>query len=295
MAKSNPCGTLGIGILKWHSVWPPTSIFFSVQADLKSSDIVLEIGPGTGNLTMKLLAVAKKVIAIEVDPRMVAELQKRVAGTEYKNKLEIIFGDAIKTEFPYFDICVANTPYQISSPLTFKLLAHRPLFREALLMFQREFALRLVAEPNDPLYCRLSVNTQLLCKPSHVMKVGKNNFRPPPKVESSIIRLKPHNPPPPINFMEWDGLMRLTFSRKNKTMGGIFKKDSVIQMLTANYKTYCSLHNIALPEDENFDLKPKILEILERSGFTDYRSNKMDLNDFMKLLAAFNEENIHFA
>lgn len=266
-----------------------------VQADIKSSDIVLEIGPGTGNLTMKLLAVAKKVIAIEVDPRMVAELQKRVAGTEYKNKLEIIFGDAIKTEFPYFDICVANTPYQISSPLTFKLLAHRPLFREALLMFQREFALRLVAEPNDPLYCRLSVNTQLLCKPSHVMKVGKNNFRPPPKVESSIIRLKPHNPPPPINFMEWDGLMRLTFSRKNKTMGGIFKKDSVIQMLTANYKTYCSLHNIALPEDETFDLKPKILEILERSGFTDYRSNKMDLNDFMKLLAAFNEENIHFA
>lgn len=273
----------------------PSPPFPSLQADLKSSDIVLEIGPGTGNLTMKLLAVAKKVIAIEVDPRMVAELQKRVAGTEYKNKLEIIFGDAIKTEFPYFDICVANTPYQISSPLTFKLLAHRPLFREALLMFQREFALRLVAEPSDPLYCRLSVNTQLLCKPSHVMKVGKNNFRPPPKVESSIIRLKPHNPPPPINFMEWDGLMRLTFSRKNKTMGGIFKKDSVIQMLTANYKTYCSLHNIALPEDENFDLKPKILEILERSGFTDHRSNKMDLNEFMKLLAAFNEENIHFA
>lgn len=255
----------------------------------------MEIGPGTGNLTMKLLAVAKKVIAIEVDPRMVAELQKRVAGTEYKNKLEIIYGDAIKTEFPYFDICVANTPYQISSPLTFKLLAHRPLFREAILMFQREFALRLIAEPNDPLYCRLSVNTQLLCKPSHVMKVGKNNFRPPPKVESSIIRLKPHNPPPPINFMEWDGLMRLTFSRKNKTMGGIFKKDNVVQMLTANYKTYCSLHNIALPEEEDFNLKPKILEILERTGFMDYRSNKMDLNDFMKLLAAFNEENIHFA
>jgi len=254
----------------------------------------LEIGPGTGNLTMKLLAVAKKVIAIEVDPRMVAELQKRVAGTEYKNKLEIIFGDAIKTEFPYFDICVANTPYQISSPLTFKLLSHRPLFREALLMFQREFALRLIAEPNDPLYCRLSVNTQLLCKPTHVMKVGKNNFRPPPKVESSIIRLKPHNPPPAINFMEWDGLVRLTFSRKNKTMGGIFKKDSVVQMLTENYKTYCSLHNIALPE-ELPSLKPKILEILERTGFAEMRSNKMDINEFMKLLAAFNEENIHFA
>lgn len=243
---------------------------------------------------MRLLAVAKKVIAIEVDPRMVAELQKRVAGTPYKNKLEIIFGDAIKTEFPPFDVCVANTPYQISSPLVFKLLAHRPLFRDALLMFQREFALRLVAEPNDPLYCRLSVNTQLLCKATHVMKVGKNNFRPPPKVESSIVRLKPHDPPPPVNFLEWDGLLRLTFSRKNKTMHSIFKHDNVIQLLSDNYKTYCALNNIALPEDMP-SLKPKILEIVEKTGYSETRSQKMDINDFLRLLTAFNEENFHFS
>jgi 18S rRNA (adenine1779-N6/adenine1780-N6)-dimethyltransferase len=110
-------------------------------------------------------------------------------------------------------------------------------------MFQREFAMRLVAQPGDPLYCRLSINTQLLAKVSHVMKVGKNNFRPPPKVESSIVRIKPLSPPPPVNFVEWDGLARLTFSRKNKTMGGIFKKDSVTEMLTTNYKTFLSLNN----------------------------------------------------
>ena len=67
-------------------------------------------------------------------------------------------------------------------------------------MFQREFALRLVAQPGDELYCRLSVNTQLLAKVTHVMKVGRNNFRPPPKVESSVVRIEPINPPPPINF-----------------------------------------------------------------------------------------------
>jgi 18S rRNA (adenine1779-N6/adenine1780-N6)-dimethyltransferase len=111
-------------------------------------------------------------------------------------------------------------------------------------MFQREFAMRLVAQPNDPLYCRLSINTQLLSKVSHVMKVGKNNFRPPPKVESSIVRIKPLNPPPPINFVEWDGMVRLCFSRKNKTMGAIFKKESVCELLMQNYKTYCSLNNI---------------------------------------------------
>lgn len=254
----------------------------------------MEIGPGTGNLTMKLLPLVNKVIAIEVDPRMVAELQKRISGSDYKNKLEIIYGDAIKTEFPYFDVCVANTPYQISSPLTFKLLAHRPIFREALLMFQREFALRLVAQPSDPLYCRLSVNTQLLCKPTHVMKVGKNNFRPPPKVESSIIRLKPHNPPPPIDFLEWDGLLRIVFSRKNKTMAGIFKKQSVIDMITLNYKTYCSIHEIELP-DPLPNLKEKILEIIDNNKFTEMRSNKMEIDDFLRLLDAFNSQNIHFS
>ena len=138
----------------------------------------------------------------------------------------MLVGDAIKSDLPFFDVCVANVPYQISSPLVFKLLLHRPFFRCAVLMFQvrlhhlfmasirwhsihfnlqREFAQRLVAQPGDKLYCRLSINTQLLARVDHLMKVGKNNFRPPPKVESSVVRIEPRNPPPPINFREWDG------------------------------------------------------------------------------------------
>lgn len=111
-------------------------------------------------------------------------------------------------------------------------------------MFQREFAQRLVAEPNTEQYCRLSVNAQLLAKVSHVMKVGKNNFRPPPKVESDIVRIKPHNPPPPVNFKEWDSLVKLCFSRKNKTLRAIFKKDSAIKTITENYKTWCALNDV---------------------------------------------------
>ena len=153
---------------------------------------------------------------------------------------------------------------QISSPFVFKLLLHRPLFRSAVLMFQREFAQRLVAQPGDKLYCRLSINTQLLARVEHIMKVGKNNFRPPPKVESSVVRIEPKNPPPAINYkvspwfflssffhtafpshtvpfrrnwlkflffscfspvfvQEWDGLVRIAFVRKNKTLGAGFK------------------------------------------------------------------------
>jgi len=65
--------------------------------------------------------------------------------------------------------------------------------------------------------------------------VSKNNFTPPPKVESSIIRLAPRNPPPKINFIEWDGLLRICFIRKNKTLGAIFKIKSVLQVLANNY------------------------------------------------------------
>ncbi len=89
----------------------------------------------------------------------------------YDDFMQVIQGDILKTELPYFDVCVANIPYQISSAIVFKLLFHRPLFRFAVIMFQKEFAQRLVAKPGDALFCRLSVNTQLLARVSHLLKV----------------------------------------------------------------------------------------------------------------------------
>lgn len=111
-------------------------------------------------------------------------------------------------------------------------------------MFQREFAERLVAKAGDKDYCRLSVNTQLLARVDMLMKVGKNNFRPPPKVESNVVRLEPRNPPPAINYQEWDGLTRIAFVRKNKTLSAAFKQSSVTAVMEKNYKLHCSLHNI---------------------------------------------------
>nr|CAG4644924.1 EOG090X08Z3 [Leptodora kindtii] len=255
------------------------------KAALRSTDTVLEIGPGTGNMTVKLLEKSKRVVACEVDPRMVAELQKRVQGTPFQPKLHIMVGDVLKTELPFFDVCVANMPYQISSPFVFKLLLHRPMFRCALLMFQREFAQRLVAKPGDKLYCRLSVNTQLLAKVDHVLKVGKNNFRPPPKVESSVVRIEPKNPPPPINFCEWDGLVRIAFLRKNATMSASFKHTSVITVIEKNYRTHASLHNIEVPENYNF--KEKVESILVENGFDQKRARTMDMDDFIGYCSCF--------
>ncbi|PAN04304.1 hypothetical protein PAHAL_1G056600 [Panicum hallii] len=212
------------------------------KAGLKPTDTVLEIGPGTGNLTKRLLeAGVKAVVAVELDPRMVLELNRRFQGHPLSSRLKVIQGDVLKCDLPYFDICVANIPYQISSPLTFKLLSHRPIFRCAVIMFQREFAMRLVAQPGDSLYCRLSVNVQLLSRVSHLLKVGRNNFRPPPKVDSSVVRIEPRKPLPPVSFKEWDGLVRICFNRKNKTLGSIFKQKRVLELLEKNYKTMQSL------------------------------------------------------
>lgn len=263
------------------------------KAGLHPTDVVLEIGPGTGNLTNKLLEKVKKVIACEIDCRLVAELQKRVQGSPFQSKLQIIIGDVLKTDLPFFNVCVANLPYQISSPLIFKLLLHRPFFRCAILMFQREFALRLVAQPGDKLYCRLSINTQLLARVDHLMKVGKNNFRPPPKVESSVVRLEPKNPPPPINFQEWDGLVRVAFIRKNKTLAAVFKQTLVLEMLEKNYRTHCSVKNVTIPDD--FDIKEKVQQILEENSFAEKRARHMGIDDFLSLLHAFNSNGLHFA
>jgi 18S rRNA (adenine1779-N6/adenine1780-N6)-dimethyltransferase len=115
---------------------------------------------------------------------------------------------------PRIDNVLSNTPYQISSPLIFKILSMPNPPRVATLMLQREFALRLVARPGDSLRCRLSVNVQKWAKVTHLMKVSAKNFNPPPKVESSVVRIEPKlgSERPTIDYNEWDGLLRSEFT-----------------------------------------------------------------------------------
>ncbi|KAK4330405.1 Dimethyladenosine transferase [Rhodotorula toruloides] len=263
------------------------------KANLRPSDVVLEVGPGTGNLTVRILEKCKQCTAVEMDPRMAAELTKRVQGKPEQRKLNIIVGDFVKTDLPYFDVCISNTPYQISSPIVFKLLSQRPIFRVAILMFQREFAMRLVARPGDSLWNRLSVNVQLYAKVDHIMKVGRNNFRPPPLVESSVVRIVPLDPPPPVAFAEFDGLTRIAFSRKNKVIRANFQAKGVEQMLEANYKALCAQQEKMIPDD--FDVGKLLDQVLTESGFAESRASKMDVDDFLKLLTCFHKHGMHFA
>ena len=224
----------------------------------------------------------------------IREVLKRVEGTANETNLQVIQGDVLKVELPYFDVCVANLPYQISSPFLFKMLSHRPVFRCAVIMFQLEFAQRLTAKPGDEMYCRLSVNTQLLAKVENVLKVGKANFRPPPKVDSLVVRIEIRNPPPPVNFTEWDGLVRLLFNRKHKTIRALLSTKSTLLMIEENYKTQLSLKNIPLP-DPLPDMKKLVEDVLVSESCAEKRSATMDINEILSLLAAFNAQGIHFS
>lgn len=273
------------------------------KANLKPTDSVLEVGPGTGNLTVRILEKVKHVTAVEMDPRMAAELIKRVQGTPEQRKLDITIGDFVKAELPYFDVCISNTPYQISSPLVFRLLSHRPLPRVAILMFQREFALRLTAVPGTEFWSRLSANVQLYAKVDHIMKVAKNNFRPAPNVESSVVRITPISPPPPVRFEEFDGLTRILFTRRNKTCRANFGASGVDKMMRDTWlqwkreqKAIQGQSGMEVDRDEeDVDVKEAIEEILKETEFSDVRPAKMSVDDLLKLLSAFHAKGFHFA
>lgn len=108
-----------------------------------------------------------------------------------------------------------------------------------------------------------------------------------------MVRIKPLNPPPPVNFLEWDGLVRLAFQRKNKQLSSLFTTKTVLQMLEANYRTASAERGEAVPED--LDMKALVLQVLTDSGMVEERSSKLAITDFLKLLTAFNEKGIHFA
>ncbi|KAF2687660.1 dimethyladenosine transferase [Lentithecium fluviatile CBS 122367] len=262
------------------------------KAALKQSDHVLEVGPGTGNLTVLILKKAKAVTAVEMDPRMAAEVTKRVQGTPEGKRLKVLLGDVIKTELPYFDVCISNTPYQISSPLVFKLLSLPTPPRTCILMFQREFAMRLFAKPGDKLYSRLSVNVQMWARVSHVMKVGRANFNPPPQVESNVVRIEPKHPRPQISYDEWDGLLRIAFVRKNKTLrAGFLGTTAVIELLEGNYRLWCAQNDVPVDdspidgqtdEPETMDIDQGGAEEEEWKGFSDPDVEDDEVPDFFQ-------------
>ena len=157
-------------------------------SELSKKDSVLEIGAGIGTLTIPLAKNSGKVIAVEQDRKVANVLVKRLEKLELSN-VEVIVDDATKLDLPETTKVVSNLPYKISSPITFKILENP--FEMGVLMYQKEFADRMIASPGDRNYSRLSVMIHFNAYVEMLFNVSSNDFFPKPKVSSAVIKMEP--------------------------------------------------------------------------------------------------------
>ncbi len=181
-------------------------------ASLTKDDVVLEVGAGFGFLTQLLSRECKKVIAVEVDPRLVNFLRKQLHSLR---NVDLIEGDILKVSIPPFNKVVSAPPYSISSPLLFRLLERK--FKCAVLILQKEFAERLAASVGSKDYGRLTVTIYYRADVELLDYVPRNMFYPPPDVDSMMVRLKPRTPPFQVDDEEtFFEVVRTLFTQRNK-------------------------------------------------------------------------------
>ena len=199
-------------------------------AAISSNDRVLEVGAGCGLLTQCLAKRAKRVIAIEKDARLVQLLEEKMP-----ENVQILAGDALKIEFPKFDKIVANIPYQISSPLIFKLFDKD--FSTAVLMLQKEFAQRLIAKPGDKTYSRLTVGAGIHAKCRILEHVPNTAFYPPPAISSSIVEITPY---PHITIKSdktiFLDMIRLLFNHRRKMIRNVLSRQPLGSATIASWQ-----------------------------------------------------------
>ncbi|MBP2029543.1 16S rRNA (adenine1518-N6/adenine1519-N6)-dimethyltransferase [Methanohalophilus levihalophilus] len=235
-------------------------------ANLSKNDHVLEIGGGIGNLTQRLLKKAGKVTVIEYDPYLVDVLNDRFGDMD---NFEVIHGDAVKVDLPSFNKVVANLPYSISSPITFRLLKHG--FDLAVLMYQYEFAKRMISPSGSKEYGRLSVGIQHYADADIIIKISPSAFSPRPEVWSAVIRLEPHKSPFPVKDEEFFlKLVEAAFSQRRKKLKNAIsrsipseEKQSILNQLP---ESLMSKRAEELSPEDFASLANTILELKEKAG-----------------------------
>jgi 16S rRNA (adenine1518-N6/adenine1519-N6)-dimethyltransferase len=177
--------------------------------DPRPGDFIVEIGPGEGALTMPLLSRVGRLELIELDRDLAARFSDNRMVVHQTDALEFDFG-----QFPAGMRIVGNLPYNISTPLLFHLARFAQRVRDMHFMLQLEVVERMVAAPSTPEYGRLSVALQARFSMQKLFNVSKGAFRPPPKVESAVVRLSPLEKPLEVD----EALLRKAFSARRKQL-----------------------------------------------------------------------------
>lgn len=176
-------------------------------------DVIVEIGPGEGVLTRALLARCQRLEAIEIDRDLAAALSAEGIRVHVADALAFDFGT-----FPPGARIVGNLPYNISTPLLFHLLGYAERLRDLHFMLQLEVVERMVAKPSTPEYGRLSVMLQARFRMEKLFRVAPGAFRPPPKVDSAVVRMVPKREPLGCDEKILEQVVREAFSARRKTL-----------------------------------------------------------------------------
>ncbi len=183
-------------------------------ADLKSADIVVEVGGGIGTVTFDLLKNCKKVFLYEIDPILSSIIVK--VFNEYLEDLEIISGDFLVKDIPKHQKLVSNLPYNISSPFLKKITEIEYPPEIISITFQKEFADHLCAKPGDSGYSRISVHSSFFYKFDIIETFSPDSFFPPPKVQSCLVRGIKLEPPDSVKEKDFTEFLTNLFCRKHK-------------------------------------------------------------------------------
>ncbi len=194
----------------------------------REGERLLEIGPGQGALTEGLVSSGAQLDVIELDKDLIPLLKLRFG---LKPNFCLHEGDALQFDFatlgvePHSLRVVGNLPYNISTPLIFHLLGHAGLIRDMHFMLQKEVVERMSAKPGSGHWGRLSIMVQYHCRVEHLFNVGPGAFNPPPKVDSAIVRLTPHDelPHPAQDARALDRVVREAFNQRRKTLRNTLK------------------------------------------------------------------------
>lgn len=234
-------------------------------ADIEPDEVILEIGAGIGTMTIPMAQMASRVIAIEKDCVIADVLRKRLAEEGVSN-VEVINDDALKIDFPHFDKVVSNLPYQISSPITFKLLKYD--FSRAILMYQLEFAKRMNAPTASKEYSRLSVALHFRADIRILDTLSPGSFLPQPKVNSAVIELVAKDD---VELNEiFDDVVRALFQHRNKkARKALVQSAHELKYDKKELKNILSGLDNPLLDEKVFKLSPE--EILEISRILEDR------------------------
>ena len=204
----------------------------------RQGDHIVEIGPGEGALTELVLDKIGAMDVVELDRDLIPLLKIRFV---LNDGLNIHQADALKFNFCQLQKdekklrIIGNLPYNISTPLLFHLFDNSHCIQDMHFMLQKEVVDRIVANPGDSAYGRLSIMLRYFCHAEYVFTVKPGAFRPAPKVDSAIVRLVPHDKPPVEinNFDEFSKLVNFSFTQRRKTLRNILKGKLDVEQIEA--------------------------------------------------------------